>query len=228
MVTPLFTTKKTVIAIIGGTGKEGQGLAYRWLKGGYEVIIGSRQIERAEDSASLLRKLIEEDIRVVGMTNQDAAKNGDLVVLTVPYSGHKEMCESIKPYINGKILIDVTVPLVPPKITKVQMPEAGSATLEAKQILGEGVQVISAFQNISCERLMQDENIECDVLVCGGDKASRQVVLDLVKAAKMTGWDAGPIENSAVVEGLTSILLGINKQHGVHSAGIRITGILKD
>lgn len=225
MSTLLFSTRKPVIAIIGGTGKEGQGLAYRWLQAGYEVIIGSRQVEKAAASATGLLSIIKADIRVVGMTNQDAAKKGDLIVLTVPYSAHKEICESIKPFVNGKILIDVTVPLVPPKITKVQMPEAGSATLEAQQIFGEGVQVISAFQNISYERLMQDENIECDVLVCGGDKAGRQVVLDLVNAAKMTGWDAGPIENSVVVEGLTSILLGINKQFGVHSAGIRITGI---
>lgn len=163
--------------------------------------------------------------QIDGMTNELAARQADLVVLTVPYSAHKAMCEQMYEFVQGKIVIDVTVPLVPPKVTKVQMPPAGSATQEAQQIFGEGAQVIAAFQNISYEHLLHDEESTCDVLVCGGNKASRQVVLRLVADAGLVGWDAGVIENAVVVEGMTSILIGLNKQFGVASAGIRVSGI---
>ena len=159
------------------------------------------------------------------MTNENAAQLADLVVMTVPFSAHVAMLEAIKPYVQGKIFIDVSVPLVPPKVTKVQMPAAGSACLESQQILGENVQVVSAFQNISYEHLLHDEPITCDVLVCGSGKAARMAVLELVKAAGLVGWDAGVLENSMVIEGMTSILININKQFGVASAGIRITGV---
>jgi hypothetical protein len=129
---------------------------------------------------------------------------------------------------KGKILIDVTVPLVPPKVTKVQMPPAGSAAQEAQEILGEQVQVTSAFQNISYEHLFQDEPVTCDVLVTGTSKEARAETLKLVTAAGLTGWDAGPIENSVVAEGLTSVLIGINKQYGSSSAGIRIIGVQRN
>ena len=213
------------IAILGGTGKEGKGLAYRWAKAGYRVLIGSRQEEKALVVADELRAMLEGSEQIKGMTNELAAGQADLVVITVPYAAHKAMCEQMREYVQGKIVIDVTVPLVPPKVTKVQMPPAGSATQEAQQIFGEGVQVIAAFQNISYEHLLHDEETNCDVLVCGGNKTSRQVVLKLVAAAGLVGWDAGVIENSVVVEGMTSILIGLNKQFGIQSAGIRITGI---
>jgi len=213
------------IAILGGTGKEGKGLAYRWARVGYEVVIGSRSIEKALSAATELNQLLGKEGLVGGMTNDEAAQWAELVVLTVPFAAHREMCEAMKPYLTGKVVVDVTVPLVPPKVTKVQMPPAGSATQEARQILGEEVEVVAAFQNISYEHLLNDEEILCDVLVCGSSKAARQLVLELVEAAGMVGWDAGPIENSVVVEGMTSILIGINKQYGVQSAGIRITGV---
>ncbi len=222
--TDVNQTIKT-IAIVGGTGKEGKGLAYRWAKAGYDIVIGSRQTEKALNAAEDVRGLPGIVGTVSGMTNPEAAGRGDLVVITVPYAAHRPTLEQLKPALQGKILIDVTVPLVPPKVTKVQMPEAGSAALEAQAILGEGVQVVDAFQNISYERLLNDEDIDCDVLVCGTGKAARQVVLELVREAGMIGWDAGPIENSVVVEGMTSILIGINKQYGVESSGIRITGV---
>jgi NADPH-dependent F420 reductase len=212
------------IALIGGTGKEGKGLAYRWAKAGYDIVIGSRQIEKAQAAAAEILSLLPE-ARIDGLTNEVAASAADLVVLTVPYSAHGIMCETIREFVQGKIVVDVTVPLVPPKITKVQMPPAGSATQEAQRILGEQVSVVAAFQNISYEHLLQDEIIDCDVLVCGSGKTARQVVLNLVSQAGMIGWDAGPIENSVVIEGLTSILLGLNKQYGIHSAGIHITGV---
>lgn len=216
------------IGIIGGTGKEGQGLAYRWLRAGYSVLIGSRQVERAQAAAAELRALAGEEADVRGVANPDAARQADLVILTVPYSAHRVTLEGLKECLAGKILVDVTVPLVPPKVTRIQMPPAGSAAQEALEIVGEGVQVVSAFQNISYEKLLHNEEIECDVLVCGTSKAARAAVLELVRAAGMTGFDAGPIENSVVVEGLTSILIGINKQFGVQSAGIKIIGLPKE
>jgi 8-hydroxy-5-deazaflavin:NADPH oxidoreductase len=213
------------IGIIGGTGKEGQGLAYRWLKAGYRVLIGSRQAEKAQAAADELRSLVGDRADVAGVTNQDAATQADLVVVTVPYAAHRPTLEGVKDCLVGKILVDVTAPLVPPKVTRVQMPPAGSAAQEALEIVGEGVQVVSAFQNISYEKLLHNEEIQCDVLVCGTSKAARSAVLELVRAAGMVGFDAGPIENSVVAEGLTSILIGINKQFGVQSSGIKITGI---
>lgn len=214
------------IGIIGGTGKEGKGLAYRWANAGYEILIGSRQLEKATAAASEINSLITENAkRIVGVENSQAAKNTDIVVLTVPFAFHREMIESIKGLIKGKILIDVTVPLVPPKVTKVQMPPAGSVAQEAKSLVDTTTEVVIAFQNISYERLMTDQDIDCDVLVCGSSKEARLVVLGLVKDAGMTGWDAGPIENSVVVEGMTSILIGLNKEFGSHTAGIKITGI---
>ncbi|HOD05423.1 MAG TPA: NADPH-dependent F420 reductase [Anaerolineaceae bacterium] len=220
--TPNISVHK--IALIGGTGKEGKGLAYRWAKAGYDIVIGSRQIEKAQATAAELLALIP-DARIEGLTNDAAALAADLLVLTVPFGAHAAMCEAIRPYAQGKVVIDVTVPLVPPKVTKVQMPPAGSAAQEAQQILGDQVSVVAAFQNISYEHLLQDETVNCDVLVCGTGKSARQVVLNLVAQAGMIGWDAGPIENSVVAEGLTSVLIGLNKQFDTHSAGIRITGV---
>jgi 8-hydroxy-5-deazaflavin:NADPH oxidoreductase len=213
------------IAIVGGTGKEGKGLAYRWSRIGYDIVIGSRQLEKAEEAAASVRSMQGVTGSVTGAANREAVQAADLVVLTVPFAAHVPMLEHIKESIQGKILVDVTVPLVPPRVTKVQMPQAGSAAQEAKQILGEGVEVVAAFQNISYEHLLAGEDVNCDVLVTGSSKAARGVVIDLIKQAGMVAWDAGPIENSVVVEGLTSILIGINKQYGVESSGIRLTGV---
>jgi NADPH-dependent F420 reductase len=221
---PLLLT----IAVLGGTGKEGKGLAYRWAKAGYKVLIGSRSSERAVTAASEIMELSEGSSSVVGTSNLEAAQLAEIVVLTVPYAAHRETLESVKDALKGKLLIDATVPLVPPKVTKVQMPSAGSAAQEAKEILGDDVQVVAAFQNVSYERLLDDDgDIECDVLVTGSSKEARTEAIMLVEAAGLTGWDAGPIENSVVVEGLTSVLININKQHGSNHAGIKITGVSK-
>ena len=172
-------------------------------------------------------ELLEGESSVVGTTNLEAAQQADIIVVTVPYSGHRELLESVKDVLSGKIVIDTTVPLVPPKVSKVQMPSAGSAAQEAKEILGDNVEVVAAFQNVSYEHLLGDEEVECDVLVTGSSKKARQEALTLVEAAGLIGWDAGPIENSVVVEGLTSVLININKQYGSTHAGIRITGAQK-
>jgi NADPH-dependent F420 reductase len=161
------------------------------------------------------------------MDNALAAKEADIIVLTVPYAAHRDTLETVKEQLEGKILVDVTVPLVPPKVATVQMPAAGSAAQEARQILGEGVEVCAAFQNISHEHLLGNEGVECDVLVTGTSKDARSEVIKLVEAAGLRGWDAGPLENSVVVEGLTSVLIGINKKYGSTHAGIKITGISK-
>lgn len=217
---PLLLT----IAVLGGTGKEGKGLAYRWAKAGYKVLIGSRSSERAVSAASEIMELLEGSSSLVGTSNVEAAQLADIVVVTVPYAAHRETLESVKGVLKGKILIDATVPLVPPKVSKVQMPAAGSAAQEAKEIVGEGVEVVAAFQNISHELLLNDDDVECDVLVTGTSKDARTEALRLVEAAGLTGWDAGPIENSVVIEGLTSVLININKQYGSTYAGIKITG----
>ncbi len=221
---PLLLT----IAVLGGTGKEGKGLAYRWAKAGYKVLIGSRSSERAVTTASEIMELLEGSSSVVGTSNLEATQLAEIVVISVPYAGHRETLEGVKDALKGKLLIDVTAPLVPPKVTKVQMPPAGSAAQEAKEIVGEGVEVVAAFQNISHELLLTDEEVECDVLVTGTSKDARTEALRLVEAAGLTGWDAGPIENSVVVEGLTSVLININKQYGSTHAGIRITGASKN
>ena len=214
------------LAILGGTGKEGKGLAYRWARAGYKVLIGSRTPQKAVAVAEELSMMLGGQAMIEGLGNREAAQSADINVLTVPYAAHRATLESVRDVVQGKLLIDVTVPLVPPKVSKVRMPKAGSAAQEARQILGEGVEVCSAFQNISHEHLLGDGNVECDVLVTGTSSDARAETIKLVEAAGLTGWDAGPIENSVVIEGLTSVLIGINKKYGSIQAGIKITGII--
>lgn len=213
------------IGIIGGTGKEGKGLAYRWAKAGHKVLIGSRSEEKALAAAADLAALLPSEARVQGLGNLAAVQQCDIAVLTVPFAAHAETLHGLKEALQGKLLIDVAVPLNPPKVTRVSMPPEGSAAQQAQSILGEGVQVVAAFQNISYEHLLKDEQVACDVLVCGTGKDARQTVINLARDAGLTAWDAGVIENAVVVEGLTSVLIGLNIQHKVGSAGIKITGI---
>jgi NADPH-dependent F420 reductase len=210
------------LAVLGGTGKQGPGLAYRWARAGYHVLVGSRTREKAEAAAAALNERLGGEV-VHGLTNEDAARQCDIAVLTVPYRAHRSLLETLRPALEGKILVDVTVPLGV-DVTRVSMPTAGSACQEAQEILGPDVQVVGAFQNISNIHLAEDHPIDCHVLVCGDRSSAREQVLHLVEAAGLTGWDAGPLQNAMVVEGLASILLGINKRHKVRGAGIRITG----
>lgn len=210
------------LGILGGTGKEGQGLAYRWAKAGYHIVIGSRTLEKAKRVADELHDELGE-ASIEGMANVDAATWADIVILTVPYRAHAATLESLKATLKGKILIDVTVPLIPPDVDVVQLPEAGSAAQEAQHIVGDEVNVVAAFQNVSHVHLKGDGPIPCDILVCGNSPSARKQVLELARAAGMVGWDAGPLQNAGVVEGLTSVLIGINKRHNLKHAGIRIT-----
>lgn len=198
------------IGIIGGTGREGRGLGYRWAKAGHTIIIGSRSEEKALAAVEELKERLQGEGDVSGTTNEAAVRGCDIAVLTVPFAAHVPTLEGLKEDLQGKILIDVVVPLVPPKVTRVQMPEEGSAAQQAQAILGDGVKVVAAFQTISFEHLLSDEEIDCDVLVAGGDKAAREVVIALAGDIGLKGWDAGVIQNAVVVEGLTSILIGLN------------------
>ena len=208
------------IAILGGTGALGLGLASRWIRSGHEVLIGSRTIESAKSACGKLN--INED---QGMLNIDAASQAEIACLTVPFSFQLDILSDGKDALSGKILIDGTVPLVPPKVMRVQLPEEGCAAIRAQTLLGDSVQVISAFQNISAELLQTDAEIDCDVLVCGDKRDSREQVIALVNDAGLTGWHAGPLCNSAAAEALTSVLIAINKNHTIKHSGIKITGV---
>ena len=222
------TNSKPVLAILGGTGDLGTGLARRWAQAGYTVIIGSRTADKAAAAATALQDwLVERGIstdQVRGVDNLAAAEAASIVALTVPFSHQASTLEQVKPALQGKILIDVTVPLVPPRVARVQLPEAGSAGQIAQALLGEDVRVVSAFQNVAAHHLQEGNALDCDVLVCGNSKEAREAVIELVQACGMRGFHAGVIDNAAAAEALTSILIFINKQYSAH-AGIRITGL---
>ncbi|MBT5153810.1 MAG: NADPH-dependent F420 reductase [Gammaproteobacteria bacterium] len=211
------------IAILGGTGDLGGGLARQWSRAGYKIMIGSRTVEKGEAAA---KDLLDEfpDLNVTGHENLEAARAADLVVLTVPFEHQLSTLETVKPGLVGKVLIDVTVPLMPPKVGTVQLPEAGSAAVQAQNFLGEDIFVVSAFQNVGAMHLQEDHAIACDVLVSGNKKVARETVIKLVEAVGLKGWHAGPLANAAAAEALTSILITINRHHGVEGSGIVITG----
>lgn len=212
------------IAVLGGTGKEGSALAMRWALNGYRVIIGSRTAEKAEKAAAEMNEKLGADY-IVGKANADAAAEATLVVLSVPYSAHAATLEGLKQQLAGKILVDITVPLAPPEVRTVHLPEGTSAALEAQALLGDEVKVVSAFQNVSYVKLKDPEgDVDCDVLVTGDDAEAKAEVITLVEAAGMKGIDCGALANAVVAEALTPVLLYINKKYGVKGAGIRITG----
>ena len=211
------------IAILGGTGDLGTGLAIRWAKHGHSIIIGSRTQKKAAAAVANLHQ-ISPDTDARALENPEAAAAGDIVVLTVPAAHQISTLDSVREGLKGKILIDVTVPLIPPKVGTVQLPTEGSAGARAQQFLGDDVLVVTAFQNIAAHLLKTDAKIECDVLVAGNNRAARNKVIELAEQAGMRAWHAGPIENSAAAEALTSILIQINRRHTISHSGIRIVG----
>ena len=227
----MTTDSLPVLAILGGTGDLGTGLARRWAQAGYQVIIGSRTLEKAEAAVADLREVMAErgvaEVSVKPLENLAAAEAADIVTLTVPFSHQASTLELVKPALQGKILIDVTVPLVPPKVARVQLPEGGSAGQIAQAILGDDVAVVSAFQNVAAAHLQEGRGVDCDVLVCGNKRDARAEVIKLVEAAGMRGFHAGMINNAAAAEALTSVLITINKQYSCH-AGITISGLDHD
>jgi len=215
------------IAVIGGTGELGGGLALRWAKAGLAVIIGSRDAGRAQEAADQLNQMAGNDL-ARGMDNQAAAAAGGIVVLSVKFSHHRDTLAQLKPALKGKIVIDTTVPLVPPKVARVQLPAEGSAAVIAQQILGEDSDVVSAFQNVSAASLKYDAEIMSDVLVTGDKSDARQKAVELAEAAGFTAWHAGPLANSAATEALTSLLIFMNKRYRSDHTGIAITGLNDD
>lgn len=212
------------IAILGGTGDLGTGLAIRWSRAGHRIVIGSRTQEKADAAVAALKE-ISPETPAEAMENAAAAAAGDIVVLTVPFAHQISTLETVRDGLAGKILIDVTVPLMPPKVGTVQLPEGGSAAKAAQEFLGDEVMVVSAFQNIAADLLKDpDAKIECDVLVSGNKKDARAKVIELAQEAGMTAWHAGPIANSAAAEALTSILIQINRQGVISHSGIKIVG----
>jgi 8-hydroxy-5-deazaflavin:NADPH oxidoreductase len=222
----LMNSTPGTVAVIGGTGDLGGALARRWVRGGRKVIIGSRDAARAATAAAQLSA--EFGRTIPGMSNRDAAQAADIVVVTVPFAVQRDILSDIRAAVQGKLVVDATVPLMPPKVMRVQLPAEGCAALIAQQILGEAVQVTSAFHNVSAHRLATEASIECDILVFGDKKDARAQVIELAAAAGLRGLHAGALANSAAAEALTSVLIFINKTYANEGAGIRITGTLKE
>ena len=228
-----MSTSKTAVphlptlAMLGATGDLGGGLARRWAAAGYPIVIGSRSREKGAGSAEDVNDQLRAQglpPSVRGTDNLSAAEEGDLVVLTVPYAFQRATLEAVRDALQGKILVDCTVPLVPPKVARVQLPDEGCAAVIAQQAVGPGVRVVSAFQNVGAAHLREDDAVDCDVLVTGDDPAARAEVIELIEALGMRGWHAGPLDNAAAAEALTSILIQLNRKYGIAGAGIRITG----
>ena len=213
------------IAVIGGTGSLGGGLARRWAKAGHTVRIGSRDGAKAAVAASELAAELAGS-RVTGHANLEAASGAELVVLAVPFAHQRPILEEIRSVLVGKILVDATVPLVPPKVMRVQLPKEGCAALITQSIVGPETTVVSAFQNVAADLLASDVDAECDVFVAGDKLDAREVVVQLAREAGFRAWHAGPLANAAAMEALTSVLIFMNKHYKAEHAGIRLTGVV--
>jgi NADPH-dependent F420 reductase len=212
------------IAIVGGTGKEGRGLAIRWGRAGHVVIIGSRDANKALARAAEL--IAAGHGAFEGADNFEAARKGELTVLTVPYAAHAETLRTIEPAVSGKVVVDVTVPLVPPKVNRVQLPPGLAAAVEAQQILGSKAQVVAALHHVSHARLADPGAVvRCDVLVATNDEQARETVINLVKDLGLRGLDAGPLENAIALESLTPVLIQLNKRYKSSGAGVIFTNL---
>lgn len=211
--------QKPVIAILGGTGDLGSGLAAAWAKAGYRIVVGSRSRDKAVAFAQSCGG------GVSGDDNAGAARQGDVVVLAVPYSNHAPLLEEIAGELSGKIVVDAVVPLVPPKVSTVQLPRDGSAALEARRILGDRARLVSAFHNVGAAKLRAGAKAECDVLVFSDDREARDVVIALADVVASRGVSGGALANSVAAEAMTSVLIGINRQYKISGAGIAISGL---
>ena len=218
------------IAVIGGTGPQGRGLAMRWARAGVEVVVGSRDAARGARAADEMNAEVGKSgkiaHKIVGLANPEAAAAApEIVVLTVPYAAHKSTIESIRPQLRGKILVDVTVPLDPKDPKKVVMPPEGSATEEAQALLGDETKVVAAFQNVGEGALNAiDHPLHCDILVCGNDLPSKEKIIPLVEMIGVKAYNVGPADQARCVEAMTPILirLNISKKYHLKHAGIRV------
>jgi NADPH-dependent F420 reductase len=214
------------IGIIGGTGREGRGLALRWAAKGHEIVLGSRDAERAKEKArEFAADLPEGKGSISGGSNEEAASAGRVAVLTVPYGAHESTLRALREPLAGRVLLDITVPLQPPKVTRVHLPAGGAAALEAQALLEPSTRVVASLHHVSSAHLGDaDHAIDCDVLVCGDDETAREVVIGLLADLGLRGLDAGPLQNAVALESLTPVLLHLNRKYKVN-AGIRITGL---
>ena len=216
---------KYSICVVGGTGAEGSGLAVRWAQADHRVMIGSRDPAKARQAAHSLNAILGRDV-IIGTDNAFGVAAAEIVVLTVPFAAQMPTVSGLKDALAGKILIDVTVPLVPPKVSRVQLPPTDSCVVAVQQFLGETVRVVSAFQNVSSHKLKKlGQRVDCDVLVAADDKDARAVAIGLAADAGLRGINVGPLANSVVAESLTSALIWINRTYKIPDAGIRITGL---
>ncbi len=212
------------IGIVGGTGREGRGLAVRWAQAGHQVFIGSRDAERGKTKAEEFSS--EFGTTLHGGDNLAACAHGDVIIVTVPYSAHSATFASIKEAVGTKVVVDITVPLQPPKVRSVHLPEGQSAALEARAVLGEDARLVAALHHISSDHLSDPKHtFDCDVLVCGNDKEARAQVIEVIGDLGLRGIDAGVLRNAIALESLTPVLLHINKRYKTVGSGIRITGI---
>ena len=213
-----------IIGVVGGTGKLGAALAGRWAKAGHQLLIGSRNIDSAAATARDLSKRF--GMTLGAGTNLDVATRAEIVVTAVPWSAQEACLGEIRAAVAGKILIDTTVPLMPPKVMRVQLPPEGSAALKAQALLGGEVRLVSAFHNVAAHKLAMDADVACDVLVFSDDKEARAIGVSLAKDAGLRGLHGGALANAAAAEALTSVLIFLNKTYRIDGAGIAITGTL--
>jgi NADPH-dependent F420 reductase len=219
-----------LIAIVGGTGPEGLGLALRWARAGEQIVIGSRDASRAQAAATQLAEKAGVLGSVEGVENTIAVKMCDVVVLTVPFAGQAELLKQLKPSFRpGSVLIDATVPLaaaVGGRPTRMLGVWQGSAAEQAAEIVGKNVAVAAAYHSLSATLLDSDHDVDCDVIVCSDDDRARQVASNLaVKIPGVRAVDGGKLENARIVESITALLITLNIRHKVHGAGIRVTGL---
>ena len=220
-----MTDSRPVLAILGGTGKEGTGLGLRWAKAGYAVIIGSRSAERAAEAAAAMNTQLGVD-SVRGMSNEEAARAAEIVVLTVPPEAQLATLESVKALLPGKVLVDATARV---DARNPKPPEGKASARLAQDLLGPEVRVVGAFQNVPAHALKQlDHELASDVMVTADDAAARAAVVGLAEAAGMRAYEAGSLDNGLVVEGLTALIIAMNKRYKSKTGGIRISGISKE
>ncbi len=212
------------IAVLGGTGNLGFALAWRWARAGHEVIVGSRKEDKAQKAASEINERIG-DNSVQGKDNVAAVNAAEIIVMTVPHAAHDATIETIKPHLSGQILIDTTVPLKPPKVDVVQLPDTGCVAVQTQALVEDKARVVAAFHNVAANLLNKDTDINCDVMVTSDDPEARKAVMQLSEDAGCHALNAGVLANAIAAEVFTSILIHMNKKYKTGHAGIKITGL---
>jgi NADPH-dependent F420 reductase len=212
------------IGLVGGTGREGHGMALRWLRTGHQVLIGSRDATRAAAKADELRALVP-TANVQGGDNNSCVKQAEVVVLCVPYGAHRETLQGLKTDLADRIMIDITVPLQPPAVRRVHLPKGQAAALEAVSILDPSTKVVAALHHVSSSHLSADHELACDVLACSDHEDALQVALGLISDLGTRAFHAGPLANAVALESLTPVLLHLTKHYKGTGVGIRLTGI---